>query len=63
MIRTCTLVAVLISSALLDIARGGELVECEPATTLEPPVFLRARNTTGAQGALGLARPFPRSSR
>jgi hypothetical protein len=30
MIRTCALVAVLIPSAPIDTARGGELVECEP---------------------------------
>jgi hypothetical protein len=30
MIRTCALIAVLISGALFDFARGGDLVECEP---------------------------------
>jgi len=30
MIRTWALFAVLISGALIDVARGGELVECEP---------------------------------
>jgi hypothetical protein len=30
MIRTCPLIAMLISSALIDLARGGDLVECEP---------------------------------
>src|SRR5262245_52185297 len=30
MIRTWALIAVLISGALIDIARGGDLVECEP---------------------------------
>jgi hypothetical protein len=30
MIRTCALTAVLISGALVDLARGGNLVECEP---------------------------------
>src|SRR5215470_13486052 len=29
MIRTCALIAVLISGALIDLARGGDLVECE----------------------------------
>jgi hypothetical protein len=30
MIRACALIAVLISGALTDLARGGDLVECEP---------------------------------
>jgi hypothetical protein len=30
MIRTWALIAVLISGALIDVARGGDLVECEP---------------------------------
>src|SRR5215471_21027835 len=30
MIRTCALIAVLIAGALIDLARGGDLVECEP---------------------------------
>ena len=30
MIRACALIAVLISGALIDLARGGDLVECEP---------------------------------
>jgi hypothetical protein len=30
MIRTCGLIAVLIADALIDLARGGDLVECEP---------------------------------
>jgi hypothetical protein len=30
MIRTCALIAVLISGALIGLARGGDLVECEP---------------------------------
>jgi hypothetical protein len=30
MIRTCGLIAVLIAGALIDLARGGDLVECEP---------------------------------
>jgi hypothetical protein len=30
MIRTCALIAVLISGALINLARGGDLVECEP---------------------------------
>jgi hypothetical protein len=34
MIRTCTLVAVLISSALIDIARGCELSDHAPVCSL-----------------------------
>src|SRR5262249_33038187 len=30
MTRTCALIAVLIVGALIDFARGGDLVECEP---------------------------------
>ena len=30
MIRTWALIAVLISGTLIDLARGGDLVECEP---------------------------------
>src|SRR5262249_29074194 len=30
MIRTRALIAVLIAGALIDVARGGDLVECEP---------------------------------
>src|SRR5262249_21090953 len=30
MVRTCALIAVLISGALIDLARGGDLLECEP---------------------------------
>ena len=30
MIRACALIAVLIAGALIDVARGGDLVECEP---------------------------------
>ena len=30
MIRTCALIAVLISGALIDLAHGNDLVECEP---------------------------------
>src|SRR5215475_1669800 len=30
MIRACALIAVLIAGALIDLARGGDLVECEP---------------------------------
>src|SRR5262249_30868455 len=30
MVRTCALIAMLIAGALIDLARGGDLLECEP---------------------------------